>query len=90
MSDETTERPVVKEPPLPEQWPKLAKSAVLHAVSLASAAFALYLGKWLNSVLLPPTIREREAAVRAKAQVSSGRVVCLATGKGQGPTRRQA
>jgi hypothetical protein len=43
--------------PLPKGWPRCAKTAVLHAVSLASAAFVLHLERWLD-VISPRARRE--------------------------------
>ena len=34
--------------PLPNSWPKLARRAVLNAVSMASAAFVVHLERWAN------------------------------------------
>ncbi len=34
--------------PLPKQWPRHARAAVLNAISLAAAAFVLHLERWAN------------------------------------------
>jgi transposase InsO family protein len=53
---------------LPKCWPRGAKAAVVHAISLASAAFTLYLGRWLNS--LAPKAKDRAERERLEAEVA--------------------
>ena len=42
--------------PLPKSWPALAKRAVLHAVSMVSAAFVIHVERWANRLGKRPVV----------------------------------
>ena len=67
--------------PLPRNWPTVAKSAILHAVSLASTAFKIAIGMQLDSPM--PIARDeaqkqrdrtRMALTREELQLVHGRL----------------
>ena len=54
--------------PLPNSWPRYARAAVLHAISLAASAFVLHLERWLNG--LAPAPRDKAERERLEAEVA--------------------
>ncbi len=53
--------------PLPRGWPGHAKAAILNALSLASAAFTIHLGHWMNA--LSPTARLQAEVERRDTEI---------------------